>query len=278
MGETGSVTGSLVRLDVRRASEAGGGGVAVVTLDDPSRRNALSAGVVRDLLATMDTVENDPEIGAVVVTGTAPAFCAGGDVGGLAAASRTADDPGATERRLREIYEGFLRVARCRLPTVAAVNGPAVGAGMNLALACDVRIAGSSARFDARFLDLGLHPGGGHTFMLTRLAGPEVAAAMVLFGQRLDGATAVEHGIAYACVEDERLLEEAVELAARAASAPRPIALRAKQTLGEIAGLHDLDDAVAIELDAQLWSIGEPFFAERLAETQARISTTRPAG
>ena len=79
---------------------------------------------------------------------------------------------------------------RSPLPTVAAVNGPAVGAGMNLALACDVRIAGASARFDTRFLRIGLHPGGGHAWMLDRAVGPQAAAAMVLFGARLDGARA----------------------------------------------------------------------------------------
>ena len=126
-------------------------------------------------------------------------------------------------------------MASCRLPTVAAVNGAAVGAGMNLALACDVRIMGRSARFEARFLELGLHPGGGHIFMLSRLAGPELAAAMVLFGQRVDGIAAVEHRLAYACVEDERLVEAAVDFADRAASAPHPLALRAKQTLRQTA-------------------------------------------
>ena len=80
------------------------------------------------------------------------------------------------------IYEGFLRVLRSPLPTIAAVNGPAVGAGMNLALACDVRLAGASARFDTRFVKIGLHPGGGHVWMLERAVGPQAAAAMVLFG------------------------------------------------------------------------------------------------
>src|SRR4029453_11341326 len=85
------------------------------------------------------------------------------------------------------IYEGFLRVGRSPLPTIAAVNGAAVGAGVNLALACDVILAGESARFDTRFIDLGLHPGGGHTWMLQRRIGSQAAAALVLFGRVLDG-------------------------------------------------------------------------------------------
>src|SRR5205823_197881 len=108
---------------------------------------------------------------------------------------------------LRSVYEGFLRVARSPLPTVAAVNGAAVGAGMNLALCCDVRIAGRSARFDTRFLKLGLHPGGGHTWMLQRAIGPQGAAAMVLFGDVLNGEAAEKCGLVWRCVDDDALLD-----------------------------------------------------------------------
>src|SRR5690606_30490026 len=110
-------------------------------------------------------------------------------------------------------YEGFLRVARCPLPTIAAVNGPAVGAGMNLALACDVRLAGQSARFDTRFLQLGVHPGGGHTWMMRNAVGPQAAAAMVLFGEVLDGAEAERCGLAWRCVADDELVDTAFTMA-----------------------------------------------------------------
>jgi enoyl-CoA hydratase/carnithine racemase len=143
-------------------------GVAVVTLDDPERRNALSATLAGELVATLDALDASDEVGAVVVTGAPPAFCAGADLSELGT---------SRERGLRQIYEGFLRVARMTVPTIAAVNGAAVGAGMNLALACDVRLAARSARFDTRFLQLGIHPGGGHTWMLRRLVGEQAAAA-----------------------------------------------------------------------------------------------------
>ena len=97
------------------------------------------------------------------MTGTPPAFCAGANLGNLAE---------ATGDSLGTIYEGFLRIARSPLPTLAAVNGAAVGAGMNLALGCDVRIVADRAKLDTRFLQLGIHPGGGHTWMLRRIAGP----------------------------------------------------------------------------------------------------------
>src|SRR4029077_8614069 len=121
-----------------------------------------------------DRVEADEGIGAVVVTGTPPAFCAGANLGNLGSTG----GPG-----LRSIYEGFLRVARSPLPTIAAVNGAAVGAGVNLALVCDVRVAAKRAKFITRFMDLGLHPGGGHTWMLERAVDHQAATAMVLLGE-----------------------------------------------------------------------------------------------
>jgi enoyl-CoA hydratase len=242
-------------------------GVAVVTLDDPERRNVLSMPMVHEIVAAFDALEADASVGAVVVTGAPPAFCAGADLGDLGRGGESGDGGGVAS-----VYDGFLRVARSTLPTVGAINGPAVGAGMNLALACDVRIAGRSGRFDTRFLRLGLHPGGGHSWMLQRAIGPQGAAAMVLFGQVLDGPAAVERGLAWSCVEDDALLAEATAFAAGAAGAPRELAIKLKETLRAVAVLDQHDDAVAVELEAQRWSFGQPFFAERLAAMRERIS------
>jgi enoyl-CoA hydratase len=170
------------------------------------------------------------------------------------------------------IYEGFLRIARSPLPTIAAVNGAAVGAGMNLALGCDVRIAAKRAKFDTRFLQLGIHPGGGHTWMLRRIVGPQVTAATVLFGEVLDGAEAQRVGLAYRCVEDADLLTVAHEMAARAASAPRELVIETKKTLAAMADVQTHPEAVARELTPQLWSTRQPWFAERLAALQAKIT------
>ncbi|GAA4079648.1 enoyl-CoA hydratase-related protein [Streptomyces shaanxiensis] len=138
-------------------------GVAVLRMDDPERRNVLSPRMVGDLVDAIDACERDVAVSAIVLTGTGPAFCAGAELDNLLAAAQ------GEEHRLREVYAGFLRVASCRLPTIAAVNGPAVGAGLNLALACDIRLASEEALFDCRFAQLGLHPG--HTWMLTRAVG-----------------------------------------------------------------------------------------------------------
>ena len=246
----------MVLTDVRE-------GVATLTLNNPEERNTLTAEMVTEIIAAMDELEADEGVGALVVTGTPPAFCAGASLGNLATADGSS---------LGNVYEGFLRIARSPLPTLAAVNGAAVGAGMNLALGCDVRLAARRARFDTRFLQLGLHPGGGHTWMFRRIAGPQVTMAAVVFGEVLDGAEAERVGLVYRCVDDEELLDRAQEMAAKAASAPRELALVAKATIKDMADVIDHPAAVARELDPQIWSTRQPWFAERLAAVQARIS------
>ena len=232
--------------------------VAVVTLVDRERRNAMTAKMVAEIVESFDALEADAGVGAVVVTGEAPAFCSGADVAALGSLSETQSD---RERRgIGSIYEGFLRVLRSPLPTVAAVNGPAVGAGLNLALACDVRLAAVSARFDTRFLRIGIHPGGGHVWMLERAIGPQGAAAMMLFGERVDGPRAVEIGLAWACHPDDRLIDEAVAFAARAAAVPRELTAAAGATLKEVAWQPDFEAAIAAEITRQSWSLGQGWF------------------
>jgi len=238
--------------------------VALVTLDAPARRNALTLGLVDEIESAFDAIESDAEVGAVVVTGAAPAFCAGADLSHLGSSQR---------QGLSRVYEGFLRIGRSPLPTIAAVNGAAVGAGVNLALVCDVIVAGESARFDTRFLDLGLHPGGGHTWMLQRRVGSQAAAALVLFGRVLDGRQAERAGLAWSCVPDDELLPLALEMASTAARAPRDLVERVKQTMRDVTQLPDHSAAVERELDAQVWSINQPAFQEKLAALRRRIST-----
>jgi enoyl-CoA hydratase len=241
-------------------------GVALVTLNDSVRRNAVTSGMRDEIVATFAGLEVRDDVRAVVITGAGSSFCAGADLADLAAA-------GPAE--LREIYDAFLAVARSPLPTVAAVNGPAVGAGMNLALACDVRIAARSARFVAGFLRVGLHPGGGSTWMLKRVVGAQVLAALVLFEEGLDGEEADRLGLVLRCVDDADLLSEAIALAERVASAPPALVGRIKQTLWEIDQIDALDSAVELELEAQAWSLGQDFFRERIVAARA---SSRHAG
>jgi len=240
------------------------GRVAVLTLNDPERRNALSLDLNQELNSAFDTLEADSETGAVVLTGAGKAFCAGADLSQLGASRREG---------LLNIYEGFLRVARSPLPTVAAVNGAAVGAGMNLALACDLRIAGASARFDTRFLDLGIHPGGGHTWMFRSIAGQQATMAAVLFSQVLDAAEAERVGLVWKAVSDDLLLDSAVTCAARAAEAPSELTRRVKRTIQDMGSIHSHEEAVQRELEDQVWSMDQPAFAKSLLELQQRISS-----
>ena len=247
-------------------------GVGLLRLDDPGRRNALSPAMVDEIVTAVAALEAEPSVGALVVTGAPPAFCAGADLSDLGASrdSRTAG--------LRRIYEGFLAVARSPLPTIAAVNGAAVGAGMNLALGCDMRLAGRRARFDTRFLQLGLHPGGGHTWMLQRAVGQQAALATLLFGEVLDGEAAERVGLAWRCLDDADLLDGALAMARSCAEGPHELARRIKATVRRQAGVADHDEAVDLELAEQLWSLDQPDFAERLAALEERIAAKQRGG
>jgi enoyl-CoA hydratase len=247
---------SLVTVEVEN-------GVATLTLNHPEERNTLTAPMVAEIVAAMDRLEEDEAVGAIVVTGAGSAFCAGANLGNLAE---------ATGESLGVIYEGFLRIARSPLPTIAAVNGAAVGAGMNLALSCDVRIAARRARFDTRFAQLGIHSGGGHTWLMRRAVGEQSAKAMILFGEVLNGEEASRVGLVWACVDDDRLMAEATELARRAAEVPRALTIELKRSIAAVATIESHDEAVAFELVPQVWSTKQPWFAERLAAIQARIS------
>jgi len=239
-------------------------GVATLTLNNPTSRNTMTAPMVSAIVEAMDAFEADESVGAVVVTGAGSAFCAGADLGNLRSATRES---------LANVYEGFLRIARSPLPTLAAVNGAAVGAGMNLALGCDVRLAARRARFDTRFLQIGLHPGGGHTWMQRRIVGEQSAMAAVVFGQVLDGAEAERVGLVYRCVADDELMSAAHEFARGAASAPRELAIIVKQTIRDMADIDTHEDAVLREFDPQLWTVEQPWFEERIAALQQKISS-----
>lgn len=235
--------------------------VALITVSDPERRNAMAIDLSEQLVAQVRAAEDDPGIGAVVVTGAAPGFCAGANLDELGASK---------EAGLRRVYAGFMAVANCTLPTIAAVNGAAVGAGMNLALACDVRLAGPKARFDSRFLDLGLHPGGGYTWMTQRILGPQGAAAATLFIDVLDAKEAERVGLVWRAVEDP--VAAAIEMASRAAAAPKDLAVTTKRTLRATANLDSQADALEMEIRAQVASLESPAFAERLAALKAKVS------
>lgn len=243
---------------VRHSLDAG---VGRVHLDDSRHRNALSRQLSDELAAAVDAVIAGGAA-AIVLTAEPPVFCAGGSLEGLL----NRDAP------LRDVYAGQLALANAPVPTIAAVAGAAIGAGVNLPLACDVIIAAESARFDPRFLDVGIHPGGAHLWRLEQRVGVQGAAALVLLGDVLTGREAQEHGLAWRCVPDADLEAVATTLARRAAQRSAPLIRRTKQTLKTTLAVTSFDEAFDLELDAQEWSVRQPEFADSVRRVRARVA------
>jgi enoyl-CoA hydratase len=261
----------------------GGGVIALLTLRDPRRRNAMSRALSDRLVEALDAVVADESVHAVVVTGAAdrgPAFCAGGDLDELATIGGTEGPDG--EAAIKSVYAGFLALAACPLPTIAAVDGPAVGAGINVALAADIRLAGDTARFEPGFLRLGLHPGGGMTWMTQRLVGAQTTLAMLLAGEGLDAAGAVACGLALRRVPGELpadqdgtatrspVVLEALRMAGHSARAPRDLVVATKASVRATGDLADHGAAVDVEVGPQLASLHSPAFRAGLERVRRR--------
>ena len=230
-------------------------GVAKIVLNAPERRNALTAEMVEDLISACDAVDDDLTVGAVILAAVGDAFCAGAHRAILDAA---AADPLAPDsyRSLSLAYKSFVRVGDLLSPTVAAVKGHAVGAGVNLMLASDICIVSRTARIMSGFLRIGLHPGGGHFQLLGRLGGRQTAGAMGLFGAEIDGQRAAEVGLAWKAVPEEEVEAEAMQLAKQVANDPE-LARAAARSLRLELGPPPLSPAAALEVErgVQLWSL-----------------------
>jgi enoyl-CoA hydratase len=230
-------------------------GVAVITLNAPERRNAFTAGMVGELLEACAAADADESVGAVVVRAEGESFCSGAHRATLADAGR---DPARPDnfKALGHTYNAFVRVGELQAPTIAAVRGHAVGAGVNLMLATDLRIVAEEARIMTGFLRIGIHPGGGHFALLGRLAGREAAAALSLFGDEIDGRRAAELGLAWAALPEAQVEPRALELARRAARDPE-LARAAARSLRLELGPPAIPWAAALEAEkaVQMWSL-----------------------
>jgi enoyl-CoA hydratase len=239
------------------------GRVGVITLDDPGHRNALSHPLSDGVVAAVDELEADPAIHALLVTATPPVFSAGGYLPDLVSTERAP---------LRHTYRAFQRIAECALPSVAAVTGSAIGAGINLVLACDIAIAADTARFDVRFLDVGIHPGGGFTGHLQRAVGARRAAGLILLADSLDADQACAAGLVYEVVAADDTEARALELTERLAARPRPLLERTKQTLRLNLWAASEDAAFDVEHDAQAWSMAQPEFVATVESIRQRLA------
>jgi enoyl-CoA hydratase len=207
-----------------------------------------------DLVAVCEEVDRNPDVGAVVVTGGSY-FCAGAHRDTLAGAGADPlGEPGHSD--LSVVYRSFVRVGELEPPTVAAIRGGAVGAGINLAFATDLRVVADDARLMAGFLRIGLHPGGGFFVLSGRTAGREATAALGLFGEEISGRRAADLGIAWDAVPDGEVEARAMELATRAGADPalaRRNARSFRSELGPPAATWGL--ALDAERAAQMWSL-----------------------
>ena len=201
-------------------------GVAVLTMNRPARRNALTAAMLEALAATLSRVERDEEVGCVVLTGAGGAFCAGGDVKAMAEGPDSEEGWDARVQRQRLNHrETAGRLHTMAKPTIAALPGPAAGAGLSLALACDLRYGARSAMLTTAFARVALAGDYGGTYFLPRLVGDAKARELYYLSERIDSGEAERLGLLNGVFEDARLEEEVLAVAARLAAGPR-LALR----------------------------------------------------
>ncbi|MQY03517.1 enoyl-CoA hydratase/isomerase family protein [Actinomadura macrotermitis] len=223
-------------------------GVAVLTLNDPDRRNAMSDEMTLAWRDAVAALRADAGLRCVVVTGAGSAFTSGGNLSWLAEKNDVAVP--VLRDRMLEFYRTWLAIRALEVPTIAAVNGHAVGAGFCLALACDLRYAAADAKLLVPFTALGLHPGMAATWLLPEVAGLPLARELLFTGRAVTGTEAAGHGLVNRAVPRERVLAEALEVAARIAE-QAPIATRLTKVALSGGGHPDMDAALRWESLAQ---------------------------
>jgi len=223
-------------------------GVAVLTLDNPDQRNAMSDAMTASWVAAVDELAGDRDLRAVVVTGAGSAFCSGGNTGWIAS------EPDATVDELRTrmvaFYRAWLSIRRLEVPTIAAVNGPAIGAGLCVALACDIRYAARGARLGAPFVKLGMHAGMAATYLLPNVVGEAHARDLLLTGRLVDADEALRLGLVSRVLDADGFLDEVLATAAGVA-ATAPVASRLTTVALRDGGHADFETALQWEGLAQ---------------------------
>jgi len=212
--------------------------VALITLNRPEKRNAFSPELLRRWHESLLQAQEDPEVRAIVVSGAGPDFCAGGDIDNM---RRRIDLPSLDRKTSleQEIQTIPLTLARIDKPVIAAVNGSATGAGMDMALMCDLRVAGTRTRFAQRYINVGIMPGAGGAWFLPRLVGEARALELLWTGRWVYAEEAQAMGLVNQVVDDENVLEAALELAGDIAKAP-PVTVRYMKRAVKQAATMDL--------------------------------------
>ena len=225
-------------------------GILTITLNRPDRLNAFIGHMRRDLAEALEHAGSNRNVRVVIITGAGRGFCAGGDIAFMAELMQRRD----AEEFSRILGAGrrvILAIRQMTKPVIASINGPASGAGCNLALACDLRIATNSATFSQSFAKVGLHPDWGGTYFLPRLVTPNKACEMFFLGDTIDAAEALRLGIVNQVVAPEELEATTLQLAERLRAAP-PIALAAAKHAVYVSQAAELEEMLRYETEAQL--------------------------
>jgi 2-(1,2-epoxy-1,2-dihydrophenyl)acetyl-CoA isomerase len=220
--------------------------IATLTLNRPERLNALSDTLRDDLYDAVTKSASNPAVGVLVITGAGRGFCSGGDVKSMSERDQ-AGQPPSTNERLAPMRDRIILAMRdCPKPVIAAVNGAAAGAGMNLALACDMRIASTAAKFSQAFVKRGIPPDWGGSYFLPRVVGTAKACELIFTAETIDAAEALKLGIVNAVVAPDELMAETYKLAGKIAAGP-PVAIQ----LSKRAIYHnqDVDLRAALEFE-----------------------------
>jgi enoyl-CoA hydratase len=244
MSPESAPSGPLEHLRVERPSD----GVARVVLDNPDQRNAMSDQMTASWVRAIDDLAADRNLRVVVVTGEGTAFCSGGNTGWIASEPDAEVDHLRT--RMMAFYRAWLSIRRLEVPTIAAVNGPAIGAGLCLALACDIRYAAAGARLGAPFVKLGMNPGMAATYLLPNAVGEANARELLLTGRTVEADEARELGLVSRVFPPESFAEEVDDIAAGIA-ATAPIPSRYTKLALRDGGHQDLESCVQWEALAQ---------------------------
>ena len=241
-------------------------GVAVLTLDNPGQRNAMSDAMTASWVAAIDALAQDRDVRAVVVTGEGSAFCSGGNTSWIASEPDAGVD--ALRDRMMPFYRAWLSIRRLEVPTLAAINGPAIGAGLCLALACDLRYAARGARMGLPFVKLGMHAGMAGTYLLPDVVGPAAARDLLLTGRLVDADEALGLGLVSRVLDPDSFQDEVLAAAGEIA-ATAPIASRLTK-VALAAGHADFETALQWEALAQPVTLATEDLQEGIAAAQAK--------
>jgi enoyl-CoA hydratase/carnithine racemase len=256
----------MAGVDVERRDD----GIAIVTLNDPDRRNAMTVEMGEALRESFGALAKDDDLRVVVLTGAPPAFSAGGDLDMLESHTRRTREEGfdATDE-MRAFYTRFLAVRDIPVPVIAAVNGHAIGAGLCVALACDLILVAEDAKVGLNFAKLALHPGMGGSWLLPRRVGWQRGAELLYTGRIVSGAQAASWGMALDAMPADQVLPAALDLAEDIAASAPLVVRQLKRTLG-VSPTSTLEEQLDREAAAQAVNYGTDDLIEGLTAGRER--------